>query len=225
MDEEVSIADVSATFATPFAPKTRAITPEPDVYQEEDSIMSTPKPSSPAPAPQPKLETTFEPQPELEPEPELTPMIPDTPSPKKAKVKVTTDVERIVAKIWGTMGDSLLPGLDGKLKAKETIAELQALASRDIGPSSPSTSVSSSSLTTVPGPPTAQQILTAHLLFSLLLAQPHHSLSLAQVKESLTAKVGAAVGQNPTRILYGCVAKRLLKIDRGGGEQVVKFDI
>ena len=28
-----------------------------------------------------------------------------------------------------------------------------------------------------------------------------------------------------TRALYGCVAKRLLKIDRGGGEQVVRFII
>jgi len=31
--------------------------------------------------------------------------------------------------------------------------------------------------------------------------------------------------QGATRIVYGCVAKRLVKIERGGGEQIVKFDI
>ena len=36
----------------------------------------------------------------------------------------------------------------------------------------------------------------------------------------------AAISANNagTRALYGCVAKKLVKIDRGGGEQVVKFD-
>lgn len=56
-------------------------------------------------------------------------------------------------------------------------------------------------------------------------------MPLNKVKESLTAKAstgGSAVliaGQGTTRVIYGCVAKRLIKIDRGGGEQVVKFDV
>ncbi len=64
---------------------------------------------------------------------------------------------------------------------------------------------------------------------------PHYttkfSMPLNKVKESLAAKAstgGSAVliaGQGTTRVIYGCVAKRLIKIDRGGGEQVVKFDV
>lgn len=63
----------------------------------------------------------------------------------------------------------------------------------------------------------------------LLSATPHYALPLNQVKENLSLKaktngVGVA-GQGTTRILYGCVAKRLVKIDRTGREQIVKFDI
>jgi hypothetical protein len=32
-------------------------------------------------------------------------------------------------------------------------------------------------------------------------------------------------GQVTTRVLYACVAKKLVKIERGSGEQVVKFDV
>jgi len=63
----------------------------------------------------------------------------------------------------------------------------------------------------------------------LLSATPHYSLPLNQVKENLALKAktsGLSVaGQGTTRILYGCVAKRLVKIDRSGREQVVKFDV
>ena len=54
-------------------------------------------------------------------------------------------------------------------------------------------------------------------------------MSLNKVKDNLEAKVkesgASGIGQSLTRVLYGCVAKRLVKIDRGGGEQIVKFDI
>jgi hypothetical protein len=63
----------------------------------------------------------------------------------------------------------------------------------------------------------------------LLSASPHYSMPLNQVKENLAIKAkgsaGAAGGQGTTRVLFGCVAKRLVKIDRGGREQIVKFDI
>jgi hypothetical protein len=63
----------------------------------------------------------------------------------------------------------------------------------------------------------------------LLSASPHYSMSLNKVKNNLAAKAkeggASGAGQNTTRVLYGCVAKRLVKIDRGGGEQIVKFDI
>ena len=63
----------------------------------------------------------------------------------------------------------------------------------------------------------------------LLSAPPHYSMSLNKVKDNLVAKAkeggASGAGQSTTRVLYSCVAKRLVKIDRGGGEQVVKFDI
>lgn len=78
-----------------------------------------------------------------------------------------------------------------------------------------------------------QQVLTAHMLLSLLGA-PSQALTLRALKETLTQKatsvgastgVGLIGGSAVTKPLYGCVAKRLLKIERGAGEQVVKFDL
>ena len=42
-------------------------------------------------------------------------------------------------------------------------------------------------------------------------------------EEELALGMGSDKGLE-TRALYGCVAKRLMKIDRGGGEQVVRFE-
>lgn len=59
-------------------------------------------------------------------------------------------------------------------------------------------------------------------------------MPLNKLKEVLASKVngddkGTAAslfgGQVTTRALYACVAKKLMKIERGGGEQVVKFDV
>jgi hypothetical protein len=47
-------------------------------------------------------------------------------------------------------------------------------------------------------------------------------MSLNKLKEALAEGGGSAGG---TRTMYACVAKKLIKIERGGGEQVVKFDI
>jgi hypothetical protein len=94
-------------------------------------------------------------------------------------------------------------------------------------PISPSIT-SQSSLSAAAKEPTTQQILTAHLLLVLLSSPPHFSMQLNKVKEELVSKAGgsiAALSVGTTRILYGCVAKRLVKIERGGGEQVVKFDV
>ncbi|KAK0455125.1 hypothetical protein EV421DRAFT_1897011 [Armillaria borealis] len=178
---------------------------------------------------------------------------PETPG-TKARLRVNTEVERIVvlfspfnafarpnrlqAKIWATMGDVIMPGHpyrttgDGSKppRAKQTLAHLQSISALVPTPSSPSQS-SLLSADTVPSQPTPQQILTAHLLVTLLSCPPKFSMPLNKIKESLAAKAstgGSAVliaGQGTTRVLYGCVAKRLIKIDRGGGEQVVKFDV
>ena len=57
-------------------------------------------------------------------------------------------------------------------------------------------------------------------------------MSLNKIKEALAnnmhgGEAGGAVGGSltHTRALYACVAKKLVKIERGKGEQVVKFDV
>ncbi|TDL26126.1 hypothetical protein BD410DRAFT_566984 [Rickenella mellea] len=168
---------------------------------------------------------------------------------KKSRIRVTSETERIVAKIWSCVGDVLMlaprsknipdtPGGNKHPRAKETIALLQTLSSQMPSPSSPSTH-STLSLTTEPrigssSQPTAHQILTGLLLLTLLSLPPTYSIPLTKLKEILTSKgissqggpgIGI-VGQGPeTRALYGCVAKRLVKIDRSGREQIVRFDI
>ncbi|KAI0823620.1 hypothetical protein BC628DRAFT_1420665 [Trametes gibbosa] len=172
-----------------------------------------------------------------------------TPTPgatHRSKVKVTTELERVVEKVWATVGEIIMPGHPfdalGKSmnkskppRAKETITYLQELSMHSPTPTSPSASSFSSFSGAVPsGPgaaPTAQQILTAHMLVALL-STPGYALTLRVLKETLAEKAagigassGVLGGSAVTKPVYGCVAKRLLKIERGAGEQVVKFDL
>ena len=114
-------------------------------------------------------------------------------------------------------------------------AILQNLSSQSISPDSPSSQSTSSFSFDLSRPKsgstghvTALQILTAHLLLTLL-SSPTTSMPLLKLKEALNSKsaswntgIGVGLGgQNPeTRALYGCVAKRLVKIDRREREQV-----
>jgi hypothetical protein len=55
-------------------------------------------------------------------------------------------------------------------------------------------------------------------------------MPLTRARDILASKVkgggnSISTGQGAARVLYGCVAKRLIKIERGGGEQIVRFDI
>lgn len=114
-------------------------------------------------------------------------------------------------------------------------AYLRELSTHTPVPASPSAS-SFSSFSAPSGPsaaPTAQQVLTAQMLL-VLLGAPSQALPLNELKQSLTEKaasIGASTGAGliggsaVTKPLYGCVAKRLLKIERGTREQVVKFDL
>ncbi len=105
-------------------------------------------------------------------------------------------------------------------------SHLRTLSEQSATPSSP-TGSSLSSLATAPPPSgqvTPQQILIAHLLLALLSNPPSYSVPLNQLKELLASRVSVR-GQAITRPIYGCIAKKLLKIDRGGGEQVVRFDV
>ncbi|KAF9051001.1 hypothetical protein BDZ89DRAFT_1056899 [Hymenopellis radicata] len=179
---------------------------------------------------------------EPDPDPDVTPhtvIPPETPR-TTAKLRINAEVERIVVKIWTTMGDTIMPGHpfetgssgDGPKppRAKETIAHLRSVASQIPSPVSPSDS-SLSSASAVPSQPTSQQILTAHLLVSLLSAAPSFSMPLNKVKDVLSNKAASCgnsaliVGQGATRIVYNCVAKRLIKIERGRGEQTVMFNV
>jgi hypothetical protein len=67
------------------------------------------------------------------------------------------------------------------------------------------------------------------MLLALLSSPPDFSLPLNKIKEALGSKSGPVypgpMAGLPTRVLYGCVAKKLVKIERGGGEQVVRFDV
>jgi hypothetical protein len=79
----------------------------------------------------------------------------------------------------------------------------------------------SSLSTTTTSAPTAQAVSIAHLILCLLSSRTgSHRALLKEVKDVLVKTGGQAAG----RIVYACVAKRLVRIDRGGGEQVVVFD-
>ncbi|GBE81385.1 hypothetical protein SCP_0311140 [Sparassis crispa] len=187
-------------------------------------------------------------QPDPEPDPRMSSPSSSGPLPaaetpsgslRRSKVKVTTELEHIVSKIWATIGEVVMPGCRFDVsgagsnrppRAKETIAHLQTLSTLTPSPSSPTTSSLSSFSTaaippaSAPSQPTAQQILTAHMLLALLSTPPQYAMPLSRLKETLATK-SAAGGGAVTRPIYGCVAKRLLKIERGGGEQIVKFDV
>ncbi|KAF8894917.1 hypothetical protein CPB84DRAFT_1963307 [Gymnopilus junonius] len=156
----------------------------------------------------------------------------ETPKPgRQRKIRVNIEVERIISKIISTVGDIVIPQsrtATSSLSVSETIEHLELLAAQTPQPESPiasSSSISGEGNAT----PTFQQIQTAYLLVTLLSTSPHYSMPLNQVKENLTLKAESSgvpvAGQGTTRVLFQCVAKRLLKIDRGGREQIVKFDI
>ncbi|KAJ7124885.1 hypothetical protein C8R44DRAFT_874748 [Mycena epipterygia] len=245
MDEHVDLADVSVS--SPVAPSrmqerpSLVDDPEDDVEESREESVDQPEQEDEESV-DPDQEEDDDDKTAVLPKREVTPPLsPAVDTPKKGKVRVNTEVERIVMKIWSSVGDLIMPGHPFDTtgtgtgskppRAKETIAHLQSIAALTPTPASPSTTISSLAAP-VPTAPTPQQILTAHLLLALLDTGPQFSMPLNKVKEALAAKAstsgGAGVvlgGQSTTRVLYACVAKRLVKIERGGGEQIVKFDI
>ncbi|KAF9451259.1 hypothetical protein P691DRAFT_724394 [Macrolepiota fuliginosa MF-IS2] len=141
-------------------------------------------------------------------------------------ITITREIEIIVTKIWTLMSDLVIvaaatkaiqlhdkPSTRDMIKYLESMQEVtppdQLSATNDDGPS-------------------LQQVLTATLLVGLLASPTNHSLPLSNVKELLATRTDGAANpshSNSSRIVYGCVAKRLLKIDRTGGEQIVRFDV
>ncbi|KAF9562777.1 hypothetical protein CPC08DRAFT_687339 [Agrocybe pediades] len=156
-------------------------------------------------------------------------------NPREKKPKVDEEVQRIVSKIWLTMADILPPpshtstSAADPLAADETLSYLRTLSTQTPAPESPIASTVSSVTGDGTNAPTFQQIQIAFLLMLLLSASPHYSMPLNDVKENLTHKAKSSgvtvAGQSATKVLYTCIAKRLLRIDRGGRAQIVKFDI
>lgn len=142
---------------------------------------------------------------------------------KASKVRITPELERIVAKVWCTVGEIIMPGNSYSNgvkppRAKETLAHIELLAAQSPlsqSPSSHSLSSFASGFTSgVATGPTPHQINTAQFLHVLLTA-PNHAMQLNKLK--------TAIGG--TKALYACVAKKLVRIDRGEAEQIVLFDV
>ncbi|KAF9245043.1 hypothetical protein BU15DRAFT_41630 [Melanogaster broomeanus] len=214
-------SDQSLLHETKSSPTEGVDEGEPEGYpdEEEKTVVlqkipsSTPLPDDPPGSPSPA---------DAHPQSTITPPLASAKRPpesisKTPKVRMTPELERIVTKIWSTVGDIIMPGNPFSSgtkppRAKETLALIQSLATQSPSPTSP-TSSSISSFAPASGGPTSHQVNTAQLLHALLTA-PNHAMALNQLK--------VAIGG--TRALYACVAKKLIRIDRGGGEQIVLFD-
>ncbi|THH15127.1 hypothetical protein EW146_g5302 [Bondarzewia mesenterica] len=196
---------------------------EGDEADEAEKTVMLSKGPSPPPAAPPDL--CDESEVEIVPPTPIRPRInaeATTPSrsARKPKVRITNEVERIVMKIWSTVGDIIMPGhpfdtsgngVQKPPRAKETIKHLQWLSSQTPEPPSPTASSlsSMSGATAGSGQPNVSQILTAHMLLALLSAPPNFSVPLIKLKEVLNAKnaacggTGVLSGQVSTRVLYG----------------------
>lgn len=150
------------------------------------------------------------------------------------------DIESITRKIWEKAADILGPFDQSDRRgfgkhannvpgAKQILARLELLSQSDIPQDSVHAATEASTSTATSVQPTGQQILTAHFLLVLFSEAPHYSVPLNKIKELLAAKASGnasvTAAQGTSRIIYGCVAKRLVKIDRSGREQIVKFDV
>ncbi|KAG6862285.1 hypothetical protein C0995_015982 [Termitomyces sp. Mi166 len=263
LDEQVDLGDISAISSSPIPPAwTSLFTPQGDPLQITPSDLNSSSEESidaqkenvgdvddreveegedekTVVVTKPVKEEPITP-PSTSPMQNLTPATSpvDTLKVKQPKLRVNSEVERIVTRIWTTVGDMIMPGhpfgtFQGSAgskppRAREIIAHLLSLSTMPPSLTSPSVSSVSSISVGTSATPTSQQILTAHLLISLLSSPPEFSLPLNKIKDLLAIKASSGGGAGvtgTTRILYGCVAKRLLKIDRSGGEQVVKFDV
>ncbi|KAH8830199.1 hypothetical protein DL96DRAFT_1591980 [Flagelloscypha sp. PMI_526] len=187
-----------------------------------------------------------------EPAPVATPIVPPSVSvvpiqkepsssdtPKKGKLKVNPEVERITSKVWMCVGDLIQPGHDydtagqgnGKLRpplAKETLAILKRVSSIPLQPNTLTSPPTSSASTAVPGIED-KNILTAYLVLSLIEANGQ-AMEVTRMKEVLADKIqtdlsttrAPAISQG-SKIIYGCQGKKLLKVAREGGKQYLKF--
>ncbi|KIY65920.1 hypothetical protein CYLTODRAFT_491915 [Cylindrobasidium torrendii FP15055 ss-10] len=243
-DDGFDLSNTSASFASPApapAHTRRSPSPMPPSLTPSPPSTRTPSPVPPPPPPSAKHESPEQVAsvaspsrspdlPQAEPKPRAAH---HSETPRAGRIKITVDVERIVAKIWTTMGDAIMPNRDASVKppmAKPTIQHLQMIDTSTPTLGSPSTS---SVVTDEDDAPTwnLQQILVAHLLLAMIMSPPTYAMPFAKAKQVVAAKAAEhgdaafSVGQGSSRVVYNCVAKRLVKIERGGGEQTVKFNL
>lgn len=69
----------------------------------------------------------------------------------------------------------------------------------------------------------ALQILTSHVLLTLLSSPPSHSAPLARIREIIAAVDLPGASNEKARAVFGCVARGLLKVDRSKREAIVAF--
>ncbi|KAG2015953.1 hypothetical protein CC2G_009171 [Coprinopsis cinerea AmutBmut pab1-1] len=236
LDEKADFNDLSDTsFSMPppqrepapapfsrFAP-INPIVPEDDVADEPSVVIKAPP--EPEPVPEVVVETEksiMEPDPPIE-----APQVEAQSKERSGHIRITPEVDRIVFKIVSIYADVLQ--LPRSSNAKTVIARLKEVSNETPAPDSPSQS--SISAGTNASAVTVQQVLIAYVLYELL-AVPGHAMPMNKMKEVLGDKAKSnpglsvsAFAQNPTRIVYNCVAKRMLKFDRTGKEQIVKFDV
>ncbi|KAJ2913243.1 hypothetical protein MD484_g7168, partial [Candolleomyces efflorescens] len=181
-------------------------------------LLEEPGPTSPEPL---LPVSTSPPTPAKQPPSALEESVSQTP---KSGIRVSTEVEKITTKIASVYGDLLALAQARKpTSGKEVIACLRTLSVQTPSAESPSHSSTSTATSQTPG---AQEVLTAFLLLELLSA-PGRTMTLNKLKDIITAKkssIPVALGVTPNRIIYACVGKRMIRIDRSGGEQLAKFD-
>jgi hypothetical protein len=124
--------------------------------------------------------------------------------------------------MWSTVGDTLLPGRSSNLPDAHATLYVHLANSSHIPYllhpiiKSPHHRAHLAALSTDKTSPEAQSSM-ARLILALLRAP-----GMAMPLKTLNTVVG---GSAASKTLYAGVGKRLLRIERGGGEQTVKFTV
>ncbi|KAF5351985.1 hypothetical protein D9756_007381 [Leucocoprinus leucothites] len=234
----------STTLDPPLENPKRRLFQTSDTLPDIDPPSERPPPDPVDSPPPPTQDSGEHDTPEPAAEANLPPPIPEESTNENISgIVVTHKVESIMSKIWAVMADLVIAAAATKgnnLSDKPSARNLMQVsfghlsrladlpASQYLQHMSKVTPTDDLAQTATSGAPTLQQVLIATLLIGLLASSADHSLPLTNVKELLATRTDGTMNPsqpNSSRIVYHCVAKRLLKIDRTGGEQIVRFDV